>query len=69
MRKSIWGGARAGVRGGGPVGKVEVEEDGTDDGRIGEEREDPHLAAARRAQEGKHLVDAREEDGPADACR
>jgi hypothetical protein len=33
------------------VGKVEVEEDRADDGGIGEEREDPHLAAACRAQE------------------
>jgi hypothetical protein len=28
------------------VGEVEVEEDGGDDGRIGEEREDPHRLAA-----------------------
>ena len=46
-----------------------MQEDGFDDGGIGEEGEDPHLAATRRAQERKHLVDAREEDGPADAGR
>jgi hypothetical protein len=32
-----------------------VEEDRRDDGGIGEEREDPHLAATGRAQEPKHL--------------
>jgi hypothetical protein len=33
------------------VGQIEVHEDGADDGRIGEEGEDPHLAATGRAQQ------------------
>ena len=33
------------ARGAGAGRDIEVEEDGGDDGRIGEEREDPHLAA------------------------
>ena len=61
------GGRAGGRQGRGPVGKVEVQEDGADDRGLGEEREDPHLAATGRAEERKHLVDAREEDGPADA--
>jgi hypothetical protein len=49
------------------VGEVEVKPDGGDDGRIGGEREDPHLATTRRAQERKQLVDPPDEDGPAGA--
>jgi hypothetical protein len=48
------------------VGEVEMEEDGGDDRRVGEEGEDGHLAAASGAEQRKDLVDAREEDGPAD---
>ena len=44
----------------------EVEEDGGDDGRIGKEREDPHLGAAGGTEERQHVVDASEQDGPAD---
>ena len=48
------------------VGEVEVEEDGGDDGRIGEEREDPHLTATGGTEQRQHVVDASEQDGPAD---
>jgi len=50
-----------------PVGDVEVEEDGGDDGWVGEEGEDSHGAAAGRAEERQDLVDTGEEHGPADA--
>jgi hypothetical protein len=43
------------------VGKVEVNEDGGDDGWVGEEGEDPHGAAASRAEERQDLVDTGEE--------
>jgi hypothetical protein len=33
------------------VGEVEVEEDPLNDGRIGEEGQDPHVSATTRAQE------------------
>ena len=46
--------------------RVEAEEDGGDDGRIGEEREDPHLTATGRTEQRQHVVDASEQDGPAD---
>ena len=48
------------------VGEVEVEEDGGDDGRISEEREDPHLTTTGRTEQRQHVVDASEQDGPAD---
>ncbi len=53
----------------GPVGQLEVEEDGGDDGRVGEEGEDAHGSAAGGAEEREDLVDAGEEDGPPDARR
>ncbi len=46
-----------------------MEEDGGDDGRIGEEGEDPHLAAAGGTEQRQHVVDASEQDGPADSGR
>ena len=46
--------------------ELEVEEDGRDDGRIGQEREDLHLPTTGGAQQGQHVVDTREQDGPAD---
>jgi hypothetical protein len=57
-------GRAGGGQGRGPVGELEVQEDGADDGGISEEREDAHLAAARRAHEGKRLVDPREGGRP-----
>lgn len=51
------------------VGEIEVEEDGGDDGRIGEEGEDPHLAGAGGTEQRQLVVDAREQDGPADSER
>jgi len=44
-----------------------MEKDRGDDGGVGEEREDLHLAATRRAEQRKDLIDAREEYGPTDA--
>ena len=38
--------AARGGEGRGSVGEIQVEEDGGDDGRVGEEGEDGHLAAA-----------------------
>lgn len=52
----------------GPVEQIEVEEDGGDDGRVSEEREDAHGAAACGAQQWQDLVDTSEEDGPTDTC-
>ena len=43
------------------MGQLEVQEDGDDYGRIGEEGEDPHGATARGAEQRQHLVDAREQ--------
>ena len=40
----------------GTVGQVEVHEDGADDGRIGQESEDPHLSTTARAQKRQHLT-------------
>ena len=40
-----------------------MEEDGGDAGRIGEEREDPHLATADGTEHRQHVVDPREQDG------
>jgi hypothetical protein len=48
------------------VGQVEVQEDGRDDRRIGQKRENPHLGAAGGTQERQYVIDAREQDGPAD---
>ena len=62
-----WAASRC--EGRGLVGKVEVNEDGGDDGWVGEEGEDPHGAAASRAEERQDLVDTGEEHGPADARR
>ena len=55
-----------GSEGRGLVRDVEVEEDGGDDGWIGEEREDPHLTATGGTEQRQHVVDASEQDGP---CR
>ena len=44
-----------------------MEEYGGDDGRIGEEREDLHLAATCGTEQRQHVVDAREQDGPSDS--
>ena len=52
-----------------PVGEVEVHEDGGEDGRIGDEGEDLHGAAAGGTEERQDLVDPGEEHGPADARR
>ena len=35
-------------------------QDGDDDGRIGDEGDDPHGAATRGAEQRQHLVDASE---------
>jgi len=40
-----------------PVGEVEVQEDGGDDGRVGEEGEDAHGPAAGGTEERQDLVD------------
>jgi hypothetical protein len=52
-----------GREGWGFVREVDVEEDGGDDGRIGQKREDPHVGAAGGTQERQHVVDASEQDG------
>jgi hypothetical protein len=51
----------------------EVEEDGEDDGRVGQKREDPHLGAAGGTEQRQHVAThaprgcpAREQNGPAD---
>jgi hypothetical protein len=59
----------SGREGRGPVGKVEVNEDGGEDGRVGEKGEDLHGAAAGGTEERQDLVDPCEEHGPADARR
>jgi len=46
-----------------------VEEDGRDDARIGQKREDLHVGAAGGTQKRQDIVDAREQDGPADSGR
>ena len=61
--------AASGREGRRPVGKVEVQEDGGEDGWIGQEGEDLHGAAAGRAEERQDLIDPGEEHGPADARR
>jgi hypothetical protein len=62
---TLWRAARGG-EGWGAVWEVEMEEDGGDDGRVGEKGEDGHLAAARRAEQGQDFVDACEQHGPSD---
>ena len=47
--------------------ELEVLQDGDDDGRIGEEGEDPHGATTRGAEQRQDLVDASEQQGPTDA--
>jgi membrane peptidoglycan carboxypeptidase len=51
----------------GSIRNPEVEKDGADGGRVGEEGDDPHLSLTGRAEEGKDLVDASEEASPGDA--
>ena len=53
----------------GPVGEVEVQKNGGDDGRVGEKGEDLHGAAAGRTEERQDLIDPGEEHGPADPRR
>jgi len=50
-----------------PVGEVEVQEDGGDNRRVGEEGEDAHGPATGGAEERHDLIDAGEEHGPPDA--
>jgi len=57
-RVAGWGEGR------GPVWEIEMEEDGGDDGRVSEEGEDGHGAAAHGAEERQDLVDACEQHGP-----
>jgi len=45
-----------------------MEEDGGDDGRVGEKGEDGHLSTASGAEQRQDLVDTSEEDRPADPC-
>ena len=40
--------------------ELEVVQDGDDDGRIGDEGDDPHGAATRGTEQRQHLVDASE---------
>jgi len=56
-----------GSDGGRLVRQLEVEEDGQNDGRIGEEGEDPHLAPTNGTEQRQHLVDPGDELGPTDA--
>ena len=49
------------------MGQFQVKEDRPDDGRVGEKREDLHLAATRGAEQREDLVDACKEHGPPDA--
>ena len=63
------GRSAGGREGRGFMGEIEVEEDSRDDGRIGQKREDLHLGAAGGTHERQHVVDAREQDGPADSGR
>ena len=50
-------------------GREEVLQDGDDHGRVGDEGEDPHMAATRGAEQRQHLVDASEQHSPSDASR
>ena len=59
VEKQISLGRAAGRRDGrGRAGQLEVLQDGDDDGRVGEEGENPHGAATCGAQKRQHLVDA-----------
>lgn len=49
--------------------ELEVLQDGADHGRVGDEGEDPHMAATRGAEQRQHLVDASEQHSPSDASR
>jgi len=49
------------------VGELEVGKDREDDGRIGEESKDPHVATTRGAEQRQHVVDAGEQHSPTDA--
>ncbi len=62
------GRAASGGHAGRPMRQVEVEKDALHGRGHGDERDDPHLAAAGRTQERKHLVDAGQELGPEDAA-
>lgn len=55
-------------RGRQPVREFEVQQDGSNDGRVGEEGEDLHVGPAGGAEERQHVVDASEELSPTDAC-
>ena len=46
------------------MGQLEVLQDRDDDGRVGEEGEDSHLATTSGAEQWQHLVDASEQHGP-----
>ena len=46
------------------VRELEVVQDGDDDGRIGDEGDDPHEATTGGAEQRQHLVDASQKDGP-----
>ena len=54
----------SGLDGGRCVRELEVVQDGDDDGRIGDEGDDPHGATAGGAEQRQHLVDASQKDGP-----
>jgi hypothetical protein len=62
-----WAASRC--EGRGFVGKVEVQEDGGEDGRIGDEGEDLHGSTAGGAEKRQDLIDPGEEHGPADTRR
>ena len=63
------GRATGGGHPGRPMREIEMEEDALHGGGQGDERDDPHLAAAGGAQERKHLVDAGQKLGPGHAAR
>ncbi len=58
-------GRAGGIEGRGSVGEIKMQEDGRNDGRVGEKGEDGHLAATSGAEQRQDRVDAREEQGPA----
>ncbi len=64
---TLWQAARGG-EGRGTVGEGKMEEDGGDDGRVGEKGEEGHLATAGGAEQRQDRVDACEQHGPADPC-
>jgi len=59
LRRSA--GGRYGRR---PVRQLQVEQDGANGGRIGEEGQDPHLPSTGGAQQRQHLVDPGEQESP-----